>query len=286
MTRFSDEIYLEDYITASINSVELIPLTYYRPGGLALTIYVYSGEKGCFSCPWKEYYGSRKSFDLRDISITKIIKRYNELRPDLLFFSGGDLLSKKTGADLIVALKKYGVDIGVKHNASMVISDRSVFENLDAILIEVNSLTDLGKISRLIESIKKSTYIEILVDDIGENISERLLFTVWVKDLCRLGSFAIGFYMADKSERFIESYSSLLQKFCENKYYVITSHHKYIPETINCLYCGASVGRRIDGVVIKKLVNDDKCPKCGSKIFFGGEVKRISRKIIFTRIII
>ena len=287
MSENLSNIYIEDFIAASLNSIELIPLAYYKPGGLALTIYIFSSEKGCFSCPWREYYGPRKVFDLRKISLDSIVKRYNELRADLLFFSGGDFLSKVGSEFILEILRRNNVSVGVKHNLLRKISDEKSLENINVLLIEINALINLRKISDFIDNInKKGVYKEFIVDDISENPRDRTFFTLWIKDLCRIGNYAIAFYMADKSEYFIESYSSLLQKFCENKYYIIASHQKYIPETINCVYCGALIGRRIDGVVIKKLINDDKCPKCGSKVFFGGETKRFAGRTVFTRVVI
>ncbi|MGC9149182.1 MAG: hypothetical protein ACP5GI_07060 [Sulfolobales archaeon] len=287
MTEPLNNVYIEEFIVASLNSIELIPLAYYKPGGLAFTIYVFSSEEGCFSCPWREYYGSKKAFDLRKVSLDNIIRRYNELRADLLFFSGGDFLSRDKSRVILEILRSYGVNVGVKHNLSKKVNDKRSFENIDVVLAEVNALTNLRKISDFIDNIsRRNIYVEFIVDDISEDSRDRVFFTVWVKDLCRVGNYAIAFYMADKSEYFIESYSSLLQKFCENKYYIITSHQKYVPETVNCMHCGASIGRRVDGVVIKKLINNDKCPRCGSKVFFGGEIKRFVGRTIFTRVMI
>lgn len=284
----SRDLFIEDLIIASLNSIELLPLAYYKPGGLALTLYIHSEDEYCYSCPWREYYGSKRSFNLVNLSLPKLIKRYNELRPDLLFFSGGNYLEKSSSAPVLKSLRDQGIPVGAKHNIDKPIPGGDILKLLDALLLEVRVFTDLKKLSDFLDHANKNAYYtEILVDEIPEETSKRILFTAWVRNLCRvIKRNVIAFYMADKPDDFIENYMSLLQRFCENRFYIIASHQKFLPDTINCLSCGLQIGVRIDGVVVKRSVDTYYCPRCGARVFYGEFPRRALKRAVFTKIFI
>lgn len=278
------DIFVKDVVAISLNSIELIPLLFYKPGGSSLTIYIYS-EDVCESCPWKEYQGSKKAFDLRNISLEKILRRYYELKPDILFFSGGDLLTYNDSYDILKILREKNIKIGVKHEISKDINI-SALSYIDALLIEIKALKDLEKIDHIISLLEGKIHIEMLIDEISEDPERRAYITLWIKDLCkRFPKIYKMFYLADKDDEFIERYHSVISRLCERQYTIITSHLKYIPEEVSCVNCGAIIGRRVDGVIIRPFVNNVSCPKCGFKIFH--ETSLINRsRAFFTKIFV
>ncbi|MEM0260728.1 MAG: hypothetical protein QXJ51_05150 [Sulfolobales archaeon] len=278
---------LRNVVGASISSLELIPLNFYKPGSLALVLYIVSEHNSCRSCPWHEYYGPSRVFDSRDIPASRIYKRFKELEADLLFISGGDILSRIDSLSILKALHSYGIRIGVKHYSKASFNPDSL-RFLDAVLLEVRALSDLKFVDVFLENLPEHVHMEMIIDEISENIIDRLHETSWFRDLCRnYPRFYKAIYMADKDEKFIERYSYTLSKICENQFYIISSHHSFKPDEISCIGCGTHIGVRIDGVVIKPSIDGVTCPRCGFKIFAREYNRnRIRKRFIFSRVVL
>ncbi|MEZ0289936.1 MAG: hypothetical protein ABWJ42_02455 [Sulfolobales archaeon] len=285
----SDQRYIKirDVIGATINSLELIPLCFYKPGGVSLTLYIFSESESCSSCPWSEYYGSRRVFDYSEIDVERVLKRFEELKPDLLFFSGGDFLSKEESSIVLEYLSSRGLEIGVKHN----VRERFIRESLDhvnTVLLEIRTLTDLRIVERFLKNLSDKIHLEMLIDEISEDPEKRIIITPWIRDLCKaFPEYYKAFYMADKTDNFIERYASIISKLCDNQFYIVASHYKFTPEIISCLRCGLQIANRIEGVIVNPFIDSKNCPRCGFRIFFREfDKNRIRKRFIYSRIVI
>lgn len=132
---------LELISSVRVTSVEMIPLSYYCTGGLAVLVDFIECPIPCLSCPWGGNLNRRnaRALALRLDELSYLASRYD---PDLIFFHGGEPLLK---GDLLGVAKRLkaelGARIGVKVNLAAFQQSLSLLsealELFDAVLLEV-----------------------------------------------------------------------------------------------------------------------------------------------------
>lgn len=290
---------LREIIGASLSSLEYIPLTLYRPYGLSLILWIWSGDlgvEGCRGCPWPEAYEAKESLDLVEIQASSIIERGKRLDIDLIFLHGGEPIHKPWFSCLSEMLAKEGISLGVKVRLDILLKYgfKEILEarRLNAILIEVSQNIIGSRIEPALTEIirnalSKDMYIEILVTDLISPLSSDMRdriksileqYTNTLENLTPSRPIPIGIYAAHLEEHDVLSIRKIIREICVGKTtcYIIESNKKIYPDYIKCPTCGIEVARRSDILVIP-LINDVKCMSCGSRIFMHGP-HRIRRR--------
>ncbi|MEM4969977.1 MAG: hypothetical protein QXE01_01850 [Sulfolobales archaeon] len=290
---------LREIMGASLSSLEYIPLTLYRPYGLSLILWIWSGDlgvEGCRGCPWPEAYEAKESLDLIEIQASSIIERGRRLDIDLIFLHGGEPMYKPWFLCLSETLAKEGISLGVKARFDILLKYgfKEILEarGLNAILIEVPQNIPGSRIESVLTEIMKKAlnrniYIEILVTDLIspldsdmrdriKNILEQ--YRIAIDNLTPSRPIPIGIYAAHLEEHDVLSIRKIIREICVGKAtcYIIESNKKIYPDYIKCPTCGVEVARRSDILVIP-LITDVKCMSCGSRIFMHSP-HRIKRR--------
>lgn len=286
-------LYISDIAGSSLASLEYIPLTLYRAYGLALIIWVWSGDidlTGCASCPWRSLYEDKRSHDLLSIGVESIAKRARELSVDMVFMHGGEPISKPWLSPLIDRLKLYGVKLGVKARIEMLEKpiDRTILRYVDAILVEIPSQISRDLLKRALHKLvagaldREDLYIEFLFTDsypekhLLDNLAE-LNRSLEAMPRSRQ-PIPIGLQAHELAEYEILSLVSVANRMCGGVCYVIESNNKISPEEIKCPRCGTIAARRKGVIVVPVKSEGVECPRCGSKIF-SLEPHRIKRTL-------
>lgn len=273
---------VQDIAGATLASIEYIPLTLYKPHGLALILWVWSGDidlRGCTACPWKALYEDRRSHDLISINIESIIKRAEELSVDMVFLHGGEPVSKPWLSPLVEVLRQYGIKLGLKARVEMLqkLTSSQLIKSIEALLIEIPSKAPK-------DLLEKALYNSLESLSGSENLYVELLFTdpslekSFIDNLAELNRslgrispgrqpVPIGFHAQSLAEHEMLSLVRIVNKTCVTICYVIESSSKIYPEEIRCPRCGTIVARRRDVLVIPLGSNGTECPRCGGKIF-------------------
>ncbi|MDT7887479.1 MAG: hypothetical protein RQ885_00710 [Desulfurococcales archaeon] len=300
-----DKCFLQDIMGASISSLEYVPLTLYKPYGLSLILWIWSGDlgiEGCRECPWSEAYGSKSSLDLVEVSIDKILERGKDLKIDLIFLHGGEPIYKqwfRCFADLLV---RGGIGLGVKARLDAIsrygANGLSEVKGLGAVLIEL-LFRFSEEIDKLLPSIlekllSRNTYVEILVTDLFsplerdikaqiKNLLER--YRIIVKDIYTSRPIPLGVYAANLSEQDLLSIRKIIRDSCDKNIicYIIESNRRIYPDHINCPTCGIEVAKRSDILVIP-TISSNVCPSCGTEIFVYRPLKIKKRIPVHTYI--
>ncbi len=295
-----DSCFLREVIGASLTSLEYIPLTLYRPYGLSLVLWIWSGDlgvKGCSECPWSDAYDAKGSLDLIEIQASSLVKRGKELGIDLIFLHGGEPLYKPWFSCLSDMLAKEGIDLGVKARLDILLKYgfREALEakGLKAILIEVPQRISMEfnielALTEVIErALNRCMYTEILITDLisplDSNIKDRTKdileqYRIAIDRLRPLRPIPIGIYAAHLEEHDILSIRKIIREVCSGKTicYTIESNKKIYPDYIKCPTCGIEVAKRND-ILVTPLITDIKCLSCGTRIFVQ-EPRKIKRR--------
>jgi hypothetical protein len=296
----SDSCFLREVIGASLTSLEYIPLTLYRPYGLSLVLWIWSGDlgvEGCNECPWSDAYDAKESLDLIEIQASSIVKRGKELNIDLIFLHGGEPLYKPWFSCLSDMLAKEGINLGVKARLDIILKYgfREALEakGLKAILVEVPQRISLefnmeSALTEVIErALNRDVYIEVLITDLisplDSNIKDRTRdilkqYRIAIDHLRQLKPVPIGIYAAHLEEHDILSIRKIIREVCSEKTicYIVESNKRIYPDYIKCPTCGIEVAKRSDILVIP-LIKDTKCVSCGGQIFIR-EPRKIRRR--------
>lgn len=298
------ELHIDDIAGSAIASLEYIPLTLYRPFGLALILWIWSGDRdieirGCTRCPWSSLYEDKRSYDLISVNIGSIVKRVEELHTDLLFLHGGEPISRPWLSSSISMLKQLGIPVGIKARVELLekYDVASILRYVDALLIEVPSWISKDLLKRILYDAnmkntlsRKDLYVELLFTDIvlEKQLVEKITeINRFLETLARSGQpVPIGFHAYDLSEREILSLARIINRACSGICYVIESINKVSPEEIRCPSCKTVVARRKETIILPARQNSAECPGCGVKIF-RHEPHRVRRtQPIFSPVII
>lgn len=275
------ELRISDIAGAAIGSLEYIPLTLYRAYGLALIIWVWSGDidlKGCTSCPWGSLYDDKRSYDLISIDAKSIAKRAGELGVDMVFLHGGEPISKPWLPPLTRILKQHGVRLGVKVRVEMLEKRVDIpIESIDAVLIEIPPHISRDLFERILYSGMKSLfnrehlYIEMLFTDTRPEKQLIDLLAELNRSLERIPGnrqpIPVGLQAHSLTEPEILSLARVINRACSGVCYVIESSSKISPEEIRCPRCGTVVARRKEIIVVPVEPRSAECPRCGSRVF-------------------
>jgi len=287
---------------ASLTSLEYIPLTLYKPYGLSLAVWVWSGDLGvvgCSGCPWPELYNSRGSFDLIDLEAKALVSRGKSLGVDIIFLHGGEPLYRPWLSCLAEEARKGGMPIGVKARldilSSSVLDEIPRLRSLGAVLLELPQRLLAGPsidaaVRVALDLMGRGLYAEVLVTDLVSPLDRgvREHLEGFLTAVSAVGAshmvedralIPIGFYGAHLEEREIIGMRRLLRSACpRNLYcYIIESGGSVYPDYIRCPKCGVEAARRW-GVLVIPSASGSGCPSCGARIFYHAP-HRIRRKI-------
>lgn len=264
---------LEDIAGASLLSLELLPLTFYRPGTAALALWIWSGSegiKGCSSCPWSPLYDPRSSGNYFSAPVERILKRMRELGVEILFLHGGEPVRKPWFQEAAGELSSKGIFLGAKARIEVAAENLERLDLLEALLLEIpawlgeQGVFEIQRLANFLE--RRDLYVEVVVTDLavsGRGVAE-ILEILGELSRARGRSVPAGFIAQGLDDGEIKSLSKILGGSCR-ACYIIESHQRYRPQEILCPACGKTVvAKRMGALVLPTLL---ECPSCGSTVF-------------------
>jgi DNA-directed RNA polymerase subunit RPC12/RpoP/organic radical activating enzyme len=281
-----------DIAGASILSLELIPLTLYKPHGLSLVLWIWSGDSGvigCVECPWKALYDPRRSHDLKCVRAIDIVSRAKSLNVDMLFLHGGEPLLKQWTQCIPRVLSKSLPGLGAKVRAEVLRGVDVKGLGLDAMLLEVSvknlaegykeSIADLLK-----KALERDIYLEVILTDLRSHedlrIEEILKILSEIPEICSACAgkiIPIGIYATHLDDKSILMLRKHVEKICRSGVcYIIESMGSIYPDYVRCPYCKSIAAIRRGGVIVPIHGDKAECPSCGARIFHHkpGRIKR------------
>lgn len=287
-----EECNLCDIAGASLLSLELIPLTLYKPHGLSLVLWIWSGDSGvtgCVECPWKALYDPRRSHDLKCVRAIDIVSRIKSLNVDMLFLHGGEPLLKQWIQCIPRALSGSIPGFGAKVRAD-VLRDINIKDlSLDAMLLEV-SVKNLAEdykesiVDILKKALERDTYLEVILTDLRSHedlrIGEILRILSEIPEICSACAskiIPIGIYAAHLDDKGILMLRKRVEEICRSAIcYIVESMGAIYPDYVRCPFCKSIVAIRRGGVIVPIHSDKAECPSCGTRIFYHkpGKIKR------------
>lgn len=286
------ECILCDIAGSSLLSLELIPLTLYKPYGLSLVLWIWSGDSGvagCVECPWRALYDPRRSHDLKCVKAIDIVSRIKSLGVDMLFLHGGEPLLKQWIQCIPRAPSESIPGLGAKVRADVLRGVDVRGLDLDAMLLEV-SVKNLAEgyresIADMLEkALKRDIYLEVILTDLESHedlrVEEILRILSEIPEICSACAnkiIPIGIYAAHLDDKGILMLRKHVEKICRSAVcYVIESMGSIYPDYVRCPYCKSIVAIRRGGVIVPIHSDRAECPSCGARIFRHkpGRIKR------------
>ncbi len=269
----------------TVSMIEKIPLYHFYPGVRSLNLWVPGCPYTCNNCPWGAVVGGEdvgKLYDLRVISIEKILDYYNHVNAKIVSVLGGEPLVQEWVVTLLDELKNKNVKTVVKTTLSV---SRNILEKLhvDAILIDLPLLAgSIPLFSDVIENIsivdKKNIHYEILLSI--DNTS-MLKWPHISEKLSSLGKDTpIHLQITEPVNwKTIRKLIDILEHKGFNYIYVVgDTSGEYT--TTYCPKCKSPVIIRDEYGLREVLLDNNKCPKCGLELkIIGGYTKGKQRRI-------
>ncbi len=258
-----------------IANTELVPLTYYDPGSLAVVVWIRGFGDHCSSCPWRYAYDPERSLSQRYVEVDRILKIAERRKLTNIVFHGGDYVDLGGAKDVSMYIASRGFDLVVKHRMSKPVEKiLSARDHISGVVGEVSIFSDDhgDRVLRNIQSIvDEGIYMEIALVDLKPELElSRKLRDVIDGIKALEPAIPINIYGVGIREEYLMLIKKIVKDTCRNTCYILEENLYIYPEHVYCRSCGKVVGKRIHNVIVKPLGSGEngECHSCGFRNYY------------------